>query len=385
MRSIYLTLIALPILFCTCGPAQLEPVERGFYTSVSQPDTTVIGHPEIASNRILIEGGSLTFLTDYLAAHNRIPAYAADSTLRFEDTLYAVYQPHREAEEIDLVIHSKGGSSRNMRYRSVKTTEYAVPGDDIVGKTYLFNVDGDELLLHFETREKPLGLFRTRDSENTGRLDFRKLTPITLIDGKTTFKYSYGEKIGNSQVRIHELLLAATEGGTPQLYLRKGFIYEPDVMMGPYVGELYPSLAPENEADQNLFQQLSRGRLEVQPLPPEPDSLGSAWQLAYFLEHGGLRKSDIPKLDFVFRDDGSYTLFVGDRQLREGSWKISADRNFITFDPQYHYPDQTRFFTEYTNEYFEFPVPVDVVADRQVASGDRVSVYKAEVGVRFYR
>lgn len=387
MRLAYQLVLALPLLLCTCGPAPVEPVADGLFVNLSAPDTTVVNGGALVAKQWYLRGDSVGQFDPFTGVGPMMPAYAADSSARFADSVYAVYQPGN-AGTIDLIGYYQQHAMDRMALKRLPERAYRAPRANVSGKTYRFDVDGLQILLNFATLENPLPLSHTRDSVPDKEVDFRAVRAITLPDGSRTSAISYAEDIGNNQSRIHRLVVLATEDGTPEVYLRQDDIYGPAVIKGPFVGELYPSLVPDDEAEQNIFFPLSRGRIEVQALPPEPDSVEIMWSREHFLERGGINKRELAQLDFEFNEDGTYKMLVRDRILDEGNWGISSDLNYLIFSKPPRYLPELRYLTGYTAAYVAFDVPLSVLSGRPADwpdYPDAVNYYEPKVEVRFYR
>ena len=378
---------ALPILLCTCGPATSLPPDDGEYINAGAPDTTVTGDPAYAGRRLVVRGDSATLFDPVYGTRDWLPFYAAAGNAA-TDSVYLTYERLNDDRLSVRVV----GSDEDAEIPPQLYTYYAaprryVPGEEVRGKTYRFDVEGVPVLLYFQAPNYPLPSLLTREEDNTATYEFRRTQPVSNPEGGQTSNLAYVEKVAENRVLVHRLLVMATEKGVPQLYLREDRLHEPGRVRGPFIGTLYPSVVPESEADQNLFMQLSRGRIEVQPLPPEPatDSLATAYDEDSFVRTGGLTVAEVQQLDIEFREDGTYVLLTGNRILEEAEWTLTADRNFVIFvRPRSFGMVDLRPIMAYTDDYFSFRIPVKVKTRRQDVR-DRIAYYETEAELRFYR
>ena len=377
MRFRCLLLLALPLMLCTCGPARAsDGAADGEYWPVHDtlPPPPPEGLAGLTQQRFVLEGDSIYTYAPGYGMGERYAAYQADSTTRYTDSLYVVYQLRNDST-LELVMHTPTGTSPNrvLRRRPAGLRPLALP-DSVAGHTYRFELDSIPLLLYFATATEPMATLTLREGTTHAPVQLRRNDPIVGEDGQPSIGISFAESVGTNRVMIHRLLVCATERGEPQIYLipdeRSG-----KRITGPFSGSKYASAVPETEADQNVVSRLQLGGIEVQLADIDTSeryalrSLSRFWQVA---------EEQLGRLDFEFRDDGKYILLVGNEVVEEGNWGLSTDRNFLMLGKQDRqglpglYP-----LTEYTDEYLALNLSVDAFT----ADGE---VYLADVSVRFY-
>ena len=377
---------SLPLLLLTCGPApEPLPAPEGEYVN-PEVKSGARGNPDYGEYRILLQDDSLRFFSPFDGmAGGGLPAYAADSTARFTDTAYAVYQLQADSS-LEVQLHRVGEAPAAQRLLYRGKVARSAPSPEVQGRTYESVVDGVPILFYFMQPSLPLTTLDRRDTTYAGPMELRTVRPIDLPNGERTARISYVEHVGDNRVLVHALLVEGDAQGQPQLYLSRQLGKAEEVIRGPYPAEPYVPLVPDTVATQNIVQQLQRGRIEVQPLPGEPaGEVLDIYDQAAFTRIQGLTPAEVRRLDFEFRDNGDFVWLTGSRVLQEGHWYLTEDRNFLllTRGDRPFTEANIRPITAYTDEYIAFKLPVRVATQRNRVPG-RFSFYETEVEVRFY-
>ena len=365
------------VLLLSCGGPEPRHAPAGAYWPVHD---TLPPPPEgiatLAVSRLVFENDSVYTYTPTYGPGTRYPAYAADSSARFADSMYVVYQLADDSTLHLRMYGSRGASpERVLRWRPRGIHPAALP-PSVVGTTYRFDLADSPLLLYFGAVATPQTTLNLRGAPHVRPIDLRKSDSIVGLQGAPRLGISYAESVGKNRVLIHDLLVCATQRGAPQMYVLRDR-REPGGggVRGPYPGTLYEPVVPPKEADQNIVSRLQLGRIEV--LPPAPVDTSSGFRPLSLPRYGGIAPGSLPTLDFEFRDDSTYLMLADDEIVDEGSWGLSTDRNFLLLaGPRENASPILYPFLEYTDAYLSLELPISIYSS--------TTMYTTTVPIRFH-
>ncbi len=374
-RSAALSFVLALLLSCGGPEPRLAPAGEYWLVHDTLPPPPE-GIATLTATRFVLENDSVYIYTPIYGPGTRYPAYAADSSARFADSMYVVYQLTDDST-VHLRMHGPQGASpeRLLRRRPTGLRPAALP-PSVAGKTYRFDLADSPLLLYFGAVVTPQTTLNLRGAPQVRPIDLRKSDSIVGPQGLPRVGLSYAESVGKNRVLIHDLLVCATQRGVPQIYvLRDERETGGGGVRGPYPGILYGPVVPAVEADQNIVNRLQLGRIEV--LPPAPVDTSSGFRPLSLPRYGGIASGSLPTLDFEFRDDGTYLMLAENEIVDEGSWGLSTDRNFLLLaGPHENEPPILYPFLEYNETYLSLELPISIYSSS--------TMYTTTVPIRFY-
>ena len=379
------------LLLCTCAPdpepshALPEGMEWGLVEG--RPVGYVDNSNKYGGFRLDLTPDSARLYQPFLDHSEQYPAYAADSTARFPDSLYFTYQLEGDSS-LRAVIRSYDGGRWEHRYTPVdKLESYPLP-KTVAGQTYLLDLNDSPLLLRF--REGKLGAAGSTlaadlvllDSLTDRRAESRSFGMSLLDTESGILKTYYRVRPQEDGSLRHSILLVTGDGnGGVQAYQLLDDDKQRNVA-GPFPLTPYVSIVPETITEADLLPLLNRGRVEVEKLTEEPDSVGVRYEYEEsFRKRGGIVEEELASLDFEFRGDSTYHAFAGDRHIETGRWGLSDDRNFITLDRR-GMGGGPKLIQRYGPDEIVFPFTV-MIQTAKPKGVKMLSYYEAEVMLRF--
>ena len=386
-------LLLLLILF-SCAPAPETSRDDGL------PPGRVYALTEVRPLEFINDGGTygtlrLELLEDSARIFNPFTSYSrtvaarrADGAQETTDSVYLSY-----VTEADTVLRATLYTPRQnytQRYRAVDALPPGGWSMDQVGHTYRLVRDTGQWLVHLANiggGRGPVSIFQShmlRVEEGDGRRVTDRTNGWGAIESDRVFTSFRLPGNNNYDDYMRPALAVAGElaDGSPALYVLGRDTLNPEPA-GVYHLEPYPALLPEAMGEAEMLELLNRSRIEVGELPPEPDSVGIAYQNEQREHDPVLLPEEVPKLDIAFTDEGRYTLFAGDRIVREGRWSLSPDRNFMFFWPDQSEAQGLALISAYNEEFLSVPFPLEV--ETKEPRGVRLrSYYRPLPEVRFY-
>ncbi|WP_157974527.1 hypothetical protein [Lewinella sp. IMCC34183] len=392
MRPIPTALYICYLFLCTCAPDpapsyQLpEGMEWGL--EKGQPVGYVDNSNKYGGFRLDLTQDSARLYQPFLDHSEKYPAYAADSTARFPDSLYFTYQVEGDSS-LHAVIRSPDGGRWEHRYAPVaKLESYPLP-KTVAGRTYLLDLNDSPMLLRFpEERVGPNGKIMAADVVLLASLADRRAEfgtfGMSLLDPETgVLKAYYRIRPQDDGSLRHSILLVTGDGdGGAQAYQ----LLDDDTqrtVAGPFPLAPYASVVPSTVTEADLIDLLNRGRVEVEKVTAEPDSVGIRYEYEEpFRTSGGIVAEELASLDFEFREDNTYYAFAGDRLISTGRWKLSYDRNFITLYSPGYTGGGAKLIQRFGPDEIAFPFTV-MIETAEPKGVELLSYYEAEVMLHF--
>lgn len=285
MRSLYLSLLSLPLFLCTCGPAELmdtppDPAQQTeWLLTAGEPLDYYNNSGHYEGFRLDLTGDSARVYNPFLQHDERYRAYAADSTEQFPDSLYLTYKM-----TLDSTLHVRlrfpGGGDRSQTYRPVARLDTHPITPSLTDRTYQFTLDDEYFLLTFT--EVTTGKGDKQRLANLYPLDTtteRRITEqflgfgfIQREDGTVSMLLPARAGEGGRR-ELNALLISATAAGELQAHQMLDVREE---NRGPLriLPQAYPAVIPANYAHSELLDLMNRGRVSARKLTPEPDSVG---------------------------------------------------------------------------------------------------------------
>lgn len=389
VSALQLVLLGLWLLFSSCGrihdPASVAlPGDQEYVLTLGFPYGTQNFGPAITAPgyRLQFEGDSARVFNPFAYGEAYFRAYAADSTVRFSDSLNMTYQIEEDSTLL-AVVRSGGTWDAVQQYRPAKKMVYQDLPDDMDGETYRITIDGTDYVMYFD---------EMTGSRATQAVTVKTMKVITLANGpelkilKSRTAYGMGgEKLivtisrGDERGR-DQLMLSNSEAGRLQGHLLRE---SENRVEGPIYPEELPSVIPDSVPTNNLINILNTGRITVTPPPPEPDSIGIEY--ANLNGEGDsklITHAELDRLDFEFSEDGGYTLFAGNRMLQRGKWKFSEGRQLIQVISGASMHDDAQLIEAYAPGMLTFSLPIQLQT-REPKGVRLTSFYTPRVQVKF--
>ena len=381
------------VLLLSCAAAPENSVEDGL------PPGRVYALTEVRPVDYLNEGGrygtlrmellgdSARIFNPFTEYSTTVAAFRANGAQEKGDSVYLSYTT--EADTALRATLYTPEQTYTQRYRAVDALPPAGWPLDRVGQTYRLARDTGNWIVHVADLaggRGPATILLSqilRVEENDGRRVTARSSGWGMVE-ENRFRTSFGLPGGGEGEYMRPALAVTGElpDGKPALYVLGRDTINPEPL-AVWPLEPYPSLLPDKMDQNGVLELLNRSRIEVGELPPEPDSVGIAYQNEQREHDPVLLPGEVPNLDIAFTDEGRYTLFAGDRIVREGSWAVSADRNFMFFWPDQSEAQGLALISAYNEKYLSVPFPLEV--ETAEPRGVRLrSYYRPLPEVRFY-
>ena len=337
--------------------------------------------------RLELRGDSARIFNPFTTFATTVAATRADGAQEKTDSVYLSYTT--EADTVLRATLYTPEQTYTQRYRAVDALPEAGWSVDRVGQTFRVMRDTGNWVVHIANlggKDGPVSIVQAqlmRIDESDGRRVTDRTNGYGSVQGGrviTSFRWPGGAE--GDHMRPALAVTGQLPDGSPALYAigRDTINPEPDAV---YPLEPFSSLLPEEMAEGEVMELLNRSRIEVGELPPEPDSVGIAYQNEQREHDPILLPREVPHLDMAFTEEGRYTLFAGDRIVREGRWSLSPDRNFLQFWPDQSEAQGLAMIAAYSDEFLAVPFPLEV--ETKEPRGVRLrSYYRPLPEVRFY-
>ncbi|MGB3798250.1 MAG: hypothetical protein WA952_00475 [Lewinella sp.] len=383
------------VAFYSCAPSPETSAETSagpgqtYALTASNPVDFVNEGGRYGMLRMRLSGDSARLFNPFTDYELTVAAYAEQRPENKTDSVYLEYDI-AEDRSVTAEWHTPA-EPYHLRFEPVRPIPLGYWPDTLVGQTFRVGRGGDSLLVHVAELNRSAsgdGFYATQLLRVTGSadrtVDFRTTGYGVSTGGQVRATFDMPESRGLGEMRNSLAVAGLLADGTPTLYLLGTDTINAEPIDSLPL-EVYPSLLPENMAEGDLLDLLNRGRLRVMDLPPEPDSVGIAYQNEVSPEHDPiLIRSELGTLDISFAEDGGYTVFAGDRIVKAGRWTLSPDRNFLYITSASSFGEGLCLIQAYRDDYIAIPFPLDVETIKP--RGVRLrSYYRPLVELRFYR
>ena len=385
-------------LLCTCAPAPEKsgppslPFDYEYALIPGALDSSKL-EPYLNKFRLELTADSALFRNPIRYETLRVPAYAATDTAGgVTDSMYFVYAATGDGSlEGELVLPRQRSRER---FRPVPKEELRPWTEKMVDRAYLMRADSANYLVYLDQRfPRPNGGFLEGyllrlSADGTRHVTNRSQGFGEMVDGDVTvvfralsdqhdaaIPYPAGRPVLLTLRDASDRpLLALVDPNRPETLVTDTFRLSP-----------YPSPLPEGLTAADLLPHLALSRIEVGPVPPEPDSVG----IEYLDPEPNrpdpvMQYAELPTLDIAFDEDGKFTYFAGDRTVTGGGWRLSEDGNFLIMNPAGYHRGGPMLIEGYNEKELRVPVPLNVQTRRP--RGVRIrSYFRPQVPVSFIR
>ncbi|WP_116106568.1 hypothetical protein [Lewinella sp. IMCC34191] len=394
MIRLIVSVCSFVALFYTCAPSPDNgaeasgPKDQEYALTAARPIEFLDESSRFGVLRLSLEEDSARLFDPFTDYETTVAAFAGQRPTGRDDSLYLEY-----TLEADSTLNATWHSPTQryaLRFAAVAPVAAGYWPDSLVGQTFMVKGRADSLVVHLAELNNSSGnryfMSHLMTVEDDGERE---------VGARTSgYGFSSDERIhavfdlpgdrAPGQMRRPLAFPGLLADGTPVLYVMGRDTINP-VPIDTLALQPFPSLLPETMAAKDLLELLNRGRVQVMELPEEPDSIGIAYQVEPSQEHDPiLTRDELPGLDVSFAEDGGFTLFAGDRIVRQGRWALSPDRNFMLIMPDQSAAHGLTMIQAYRDDYIAIPFPLEV--ETLEPRGVRLrSYYRPMTELRFYK